>query len=182
MGFSTHYLGRLDIIPPLNDAEVEWLCAFRETERGFHPDDPYAVPMHPRAEVFEHPECALPGGGWVITAKPRVGLSRCDWEPCLQGCCLVWREVEKSNSAVEELAYLIDHFLRPGAHAQRDGRDDFAAFTFDHVVSGVIVAERNDSRGLFLIVADNNALSTQVLVPGDFLERFGGRWDEDGST
>ncbi len=142
MGFSTAYLGRLDITPHLNPAEVEWLRAYHLTERAFHPDDPYAVPAHPQAEVFEHPECLLPGGGWVIRRETESGLPRCDWQPCVEGCCLEWSSIEKSNTASRELAYLIDHFLRPGAHAQRDGRVDFADFTFDHVVSGIVAAER----------------------------------------
>ena len=53
MGYQTSYLGRLDIEPPLNDAEVEWLTAFHHTSRDLHPHDPYEVPMHPRAERSE---------------------------------------------------------------------------------------------------------------------------------
>lgn len=165
MGFNTSYLGRLDIAPRLNPAEVEWLRAFRLTERALHPKDPYAVPMHPRAAWSEH-LAALRDGG---REQPRdvVGLWRCDWEPCVEGCCLRWATTEKSNHAVQELGYLIDHFLRPGAEASRDGRPDFGEFTFDHVVSGVVAAERDDTRELFLIVADRNELSTRVLVRGD---------------
>lgn len=48
MGFSTRYLGRLDIEPRLNPAEVEWLCAYAELDRRYF-TDPYEVPMNPRA-------------------------------------------------------------------------------------------------------------------------------------
>ena len=44
---------------------------------------------------------------------------------------------------------------------------DFADFTFDHVVRGVIAAERGDSRQLFLIRAVDNVITTETLVAGD---------------
>ncbi len=47
MGYSTHYLGQLDIEPRLNPEETTWLRAFQRTHRGLHPDDPYAVPKIP---------------------------------------------------------------------------------------------------------------------------------------
>ena len=52
MGFSTTYLGRLDIEPKLNPAEVEWLTAYAEIDRR-HFTDPYEVPMNPRAFLIE---------------------------------------------------------------------------------------------------------------------------------
>ena len=52
MGFSTTYLGRLDIEPKLNPAEVEWLTAYAEIDRR-HFTDPYEVPMNPRAFMIE---------------------------------------------------------------------------------------------------------------------------------
>ncbi|MEI2778596.1 MAG: hypothetical protein V9G19_22035 [Tetrasphaera sp.] len=170
MGYSTSYLGRLDVRPRLNPEEVEWLRAFRRTQRAFHPDDPYAVPMNPSAE---HESSAIAtkhtGGGWSWPSRGASGVGRCDWEPCVGGRCLHWSDIEKSNSAVYELTYLINHFLRPGAFASTDGRADFAAFTFDHRVDGTIAALRGDTRELFLIVASDNVVTTRTLVAGDVL-------------
>lgn len=69
--------------------------------------------------------------------------------------------------AEEWLQYLIDHFLRPGAHARLDGRPAFEHFTFDHMVNGIIAAERDDTRELFLIVCEDNAIHREVLVAPD---------------
>ena len=41
-----------------------------------------------------------------------------------------------------------------------------AKFTFDHVVHGIIAAERYDTDEHFLIVAESNEVFTRVLVPG----------------
>lgn len=166
MGHSTRYLGHLDITPALNPSEVMWLRAYCRTHRALHPDDPYAVPMNPGAEHQDHPLAErLPGGGWVIGGSTGEGLTRCDWSPTPDGRALCWVETEKSNTALTELRYLIDHFLRPEALASTDGREDFAEFTFDHTVAGTIASEREDGR-LSLLLADDNELTELVLVPG----------------
>ena len=162
MGFSTHYLGRLDIEPILNQAEIEWLRAYAEVcEPGKWG---YDLPLNPRAAnagryPFERE-----------SARPQVDVDapwgRCDWMPCVEGCCLRWRSEEKSNNAVSWLRHLVDHFLCADALA-RGRHEDFEDFTFDHVVGGVIAAERGDSRELYLIRAADNVITTQTLVAGD---------------
>lgn len=165
MGYSTQYLGRLDIAPRLNPEETVWLRAFQRTHRGLHPDDPYAVPMNPGAEAVGHPLVEESSPGVLIIPR---GLHSFDWHPCTDGCCLQWKQVEKSNHATVELQYLIDHFLRPGAFAASDTRADFAPFTFDHTVSGTIAAERQDG-WLYLVQARDNLLEEVTLVHGEGL-------------
>lgn len=167
MGYSTTYLGRLDIEPALNAAEIEWLRAFTCTDRVLHPDDPYAVPMNPGAECLTEPPVARPDDAQPPFATTVEALARCDWLPCVEGCCLSWDGIEKSRAGVIEVQYLIDHFLRPEAHAAADGRADFEHFTFDHHVCGVVAAERSDTRELFLLVAEDNTVAVRTLVAGD---------------
>jgi hypothetical protein len=50
----------------------------------------------------------------------------CQWVPCPHGCCLVWNGHEKFYAGQAWLQYLIDHFLRRGAHAQTSGDPQFA--------------------------------------------------------
>lgn len=165
MGYSTHYLGSFRIDPPLNAEETAWLRAFRRSHRPLI-SDPYHVPMNPGVIPVSHPLVSRTGGVIVYSGVARPGgLSHCDWEPTPFGNRLVWVSVEKSNDALFTVQYLIDHFLRPGAHAQQDGRDDFAAFTFNHVVSGIVAAERDDGE-LFLLEAEDNVLETKVLIEG----------------
>ena len=44
---------------------------------------------------------------------------------------------------------LIDHFLGRGAHAEQSGDPQFADFTFDHEMNGVVVGEQQDKPGAF---------------------------------
>ncbi len=156
MGYSTRYLGRFDIEPPLNAGEVEWLRAYARTRRR-EGEDPYAVPMNPGAVEQPH------GTERVLT---------CEWAPCPEGCCLEWQGGERSNSPRAAVRYLIDHFLRPGAHASLDGRADFDVFTFDHVVSGTVAAENDETRELYLVTARRNTVGQRTLVGGGELEMW----------
>ena len=188
MGFSTKYLGRLDIEPRLNQAEVQWLTAYAELDRRYF-TDPYEVPMNPRAfrieqdrrreERAQDRETAVPKRARrakdpepFSTLTPRDGspYPHLDWRPCPEGCCLAWdSSTEKSRMAEAWLQYLIDHFLRPGAIARTSGRSDFDAFTFDHTLNGVIAAQRDDTRELWLIRCRANEISTEPLVAPDLM-------------
>jgi hypothetical protein len=196
MGFSTTYLGRLDIEPKLNPAEVEWLTAYAEVDRR-HFTDPYEVPMNPRAFLIEQEHKreeryrleAQARAAKPATSKRKRRATRTtpdpfttltpgdgspyphlDWKPCPTGCCLSWdSRTEKSRMAEPWLQYLIDHFLCPGALARTSGRPDFADFTFDHVLNGTIAAERDDTRELWLIVCRDNEIDTVQLVAPDVM-------------
>lgn len=168
MGFSTKYLGHLTIEPPLDDAEADWLRAFAAVDRRLY-TQPYEVAMNARALEFDALRERRSGddhhGSDPFTSLiSRDGPPHLDWGPCLEGCCLAWNGTDKSRMAEESLQYLIDHFLRPGAHARLAGRPEFEHFTFDHVVNGIIAAERDDTCELFLIICEDNTIRRETLV------------------
>jgi hypothetical protein len=80
---------------------------------------------------------------------------------------LSYEGFEKFYAPVEWLRYLIEHFLKPGAEASRTGHPDFAAFTFDHVLDGMVVGCRRDNKELFAITVADNAVRSKVLRRGD---------------
>ena len=159
MGFSTDFVGHIDIEPPLNDSEIAYLLAFaasRRHDRG----DPYEVPGNPRAAI---------GDGPVDESynRPPEGQPDlwCDWQVCWDGCCITWSGKEKSYAMEPWLRYVIDHFLREGAHAAEDAR--FEDFTFDHVLTGTLVGCRRDNKELFAIHVHDNTVTRQVMTPAD---------------
>lgn len=159
MGFSTDYLGHIDIKPRLNDAEIEYLTAFFASRR-FVRASPYDVPGNPQAETSD----GLPP---ELYNQPHPGQPDlwCDWSVCWDGCCMAWNGTEKSYSMIPWLKYLTQHFLKPGARAAKDPR--FADFTFDHQLSGMVVGCRRDTKELFLVRVSNNRITERVLRPGD---------------
>lgn len=159
MGYTTDFVGHIDIEPPLNDAEIEYLLAFSASRR-FARETPYDVPGNPRAETSAGVEPAR----YNRPPKGQPDLW-CDWQVCWDGCCMSWSGNEKSYAMVEWLRYVIDHFLRPGALAASDAR--FTGFTFDHTVTGTVVGCRRDNKELFLIRAADNVVTQEVITPAD---------------
>ena len=88
----------------------------------------------------------------------------CDWQVCWEGDCLAWDGTEKSYSMVPWLRYLIAHFLKPGARAV--GRPGFEEFSFDHVVNGMVVGCRRDTKELLAVSVRNNRVTERILNPG----------------
>ncbi len=160
MGYTTDYVGHLTIAPRLNEEEIEYLQAFSMSRRCQREGGPYAVPGNPRAEQSDD----FPAGTYSTQAAGQPNLW-CDWVPCWEGECLTWSGKEKSYSMVAWLRYLIAHFLKPGASAQ--GHPGFEGFTFDHVVSGMVVGCRRDTKELFAVRAARNRVRTRVLNPGE---------------
>ena len=98
-------------------------------------------------------------------APGQPGL-HCQWTPCPEGCCLSWDGTEKFYEPTAWLGYLIEHFLRPGAVVAAQRPLDDEGFTFDHVVNGIVVACRRDTRRLWMICVDDNVVSETDLEAG----------------
>ncbi len=161
MGFSTQYLGYLTITPSLNPAEVEWLSGFADWG-ALSDGDPFHLPMNPRAALA----AAFADGGGTMPSLHEVPRGVHDWRVSTDGERISWRRMEKSNDAVGTLRFLVGHYLGPEALARNHGGRDFAEFTFDHRLDGVLAAERDDTDELLLITVVDSDVRTRVLVPG----------------
>lgn len=162
MGYTTDFIGHIDIAPSLNDNEIAYLTAFSQSRRCRRPGGPYDVPGNPMAEepadfaddTYNSPPQGQPGL-W------------CDWVPCWDGCCLAFNGNERFYSPVPWLRYLIAHFLKPGAKASRTSDDGFDGFTFDHRLDGMIVGCRRDDKELYAVTVTDNRVREKILRPAD---------------
>jgi len=159
MGYSTDFVGNLTVTPRLNEHEIEYLNAFRLSRRCVRPGGPYEVPGNPLAES----SAEFRGDDYNQLASGQPNLW-CDWEVCWEGDCITWDGTEKSYSMVPWLRYLISHFLKPGARAH--GHPGFEDFAFDHVVTGMVVGCRRDTKELFSVRVIGNRVVERVLNAG----------------
>jgi hypothetical protein len=159
MGYTTDFIGHVDIHPRLNITEQHYLLAFAASRRYNRAGGPYEVPGNPAAEHDEQPADI----DRYNTPAPGQPSLWCGWQPCWDGCCLSFDGREKFYGATQWLRYLIDHFLAPGAHAASSGLASFDGFRFDHVLDGTIAACRRDTRELYLIRVANNMVSEETL-------------------
>ena len=162
MGYSTDFIGHIDITPQLNDDEIAYLTAFSQSRRCRRQGGPYAVPGNPMAETSDE----FDSDAYNRSAEGQPGLW-CDWVPCWDGCCLAYGGNERFQSPVAWMRYLITHFLKPGARGSRSRDDRFRRFTFDHHLDGMIVGCRRDNKELFAVVVSDNRVREKVLRPAD---------------
>jgi hypothetical protein len=161
MGFTTDFIGHVDVTPSLNEAEQTYLAAFSRTRHFDREEGPYYVPPNPYADQFTgDPERA----NRLAPGQPQIW---CRWLPCWDGCCLALDGEEKIYQPTRWLDYLIQHFLAPDAEASRSGLEVFRDFTFDHHLDGLVVGCRRDNKQLFAIRIEDNVITEEVLRPAD---------------
>jgi hypothetical protein len=146
MGYPTDFIGHIEVVPPLSVPEQDYLHVFGASRRHPRRSVPYAVPNRPHGDDG-HP------GSW------------CQWMPNCDGRCITHNGADRSHAPAEWLRYVIDHFLRPGAHGVSPSAE-FRAFTFDHVCNGIVAACRRDTAKLFLIRVEDNVVTEETLVDG----------------
>ena len=156
MGYTTEFAGRVEITPPLNPAEVEYLRAFARTRHMHRGRGPYVVDrsgqygMQQDADVLDYNQ--------PFAGQPELW---CDWEPTADGGAIEWNGTEKFYAAQEWMQYLIDYFLQPGAGAKTrmahwERPAEFDQFTFDHHVSGEIEAQGEHAEDRWTLVVTDN--------------------------
>ena len=106
MGYTTDFIGHIDIHPRLTIAEQQYLLAFAASRRFNRAGGPYEVPGNPAADHDERPADL----DMYNTPAPGQPSLWCGWQPCWDGCCLSFDGREKFYGATEWLGYLIDHF------------------------------------------------------------------------
>ncbi|AUG80534.1 hypothetical protein CFP65_5853 [Kitasatospora sp. MMS16-BH015] len=153
MGYTTEFTGRIAVEPPLNPQEIAYLRKFAGTRRMDRANGPYFVDgsgyagQGRDADIREHnkPPAGQPGL-W------------CKWEPTADGTAIEWNGHEKFYAAAEWMAYLVEHFLKPGARTQ--GHPGFEGFGFDHLLDGVIDAQGEEPWDTWQLVVRANDVST----------------------
>lgn len=162
MGYNTDFSGEVNIVPPLNSAEIAYLLKFNGTRRMNCAQGPYYVERggdygqdyNDGVLDFNNPPAGQPGL-W------------CQWIPNEDGTALVWDENEKFYESVEWMRYLVEHFLKPGAIVLESiSVEDFGldGFTFDHVLNGEIYAQGEDHDDQWRLVVKDNIVKRQQGV------------------
>jgi hypothetical protein len=156
MGYTTDFWGAVEISPPLNPAEVAYINGFSSTRRMNRRKGPYYV--NPGSDGF-----GQDGESDIIdfnSPPPGQPGLWCQWEVSEDGKRIEWDGGEKFYSAKEWMAYIIDHFLKPGAIAKRE----LPFLQANHTVNGVIDAQGEDSDDRWRLVVEDNRVTTQMAV------------------
>jgi hypothetical protein len=88
------------------------------------------------------------------------GPSRASRRACC--CCLSYDGGDKANHMVPWLEFLMRTFSVPGATAE-----GVREMTCDHVLNGMVIGSRRDTRELYSITVRNNDVEVELLWPGN---------------
>lgn len=154
MGYTTDFYGEVTVSPPLNEEEQAFLHKFAEICHMDRESGPY----------FLGGSGSFGQGDDSDIRDPRRGPEGqpgfwCQWVPNEDGTAIEWNGGEKFYDAETWMAYLIDHFLRPGAEAGRCGDPQFERFSFDHTAEGEIEAQGEEIEDKWLLRVEANKVS-----------------------
>lgn len=155
MGYSTDFTGRIEIVPPLNQAEKNYLMKFSWTRHMKRQQGPYFVAANM--------DCGQDETGVINHNEPHIPQPSlwCNFEPTEDGTAIVWNETEKTQYGKEWIQYLIDHFLKPNAKTANVKSPHFADFTYDHVCNGELFAQGEDPKDIWKIVVKDNVVKVK---------------------
>jgi hypothetical protein len=139
MHYDPDFIGCIRVSPPLNEEEVDFMVALADSERTLR---------------------STPTG----RGNSDVPFARMAWDVCLQGCCLWWTGDEEEKWIGPTVQFLVEHWFRRGAVGQ--GHPKLAAFTFDHVLDGVL-AIRGRRRSTIVDVSSNVVTWRHIAEPCD---------------
>jgi hypothetical protein len=148
MGYQTDFIGYLQIEPPLGERERALVNRISGS--------PFLGDSRGVLRVADEDDEVLRE---LLAGAPR-GWS--NWTVCPQGCCLSYDGGDKANHMVPWLEFLMATFLVPGATAEGT-----SGLTCDHVLTGMVVGSRRDTRELYSITARDNVIEVELLWPGD---------------
>jgi hypothetical protein len=136
MGYTTEFSGRVEVIPPLDKEEIEFLTKFSRTRRMARRKGPYFVDgagfagQSHEADVTDYNE---PPAG-----QPSLW---CQWIPTEDGAFIQWDGGEKFYGSSDWMKYIIEHFLKPDAIGRGELR-----FLKPHICNGEIEASGERER------------------------------------
>lgn len=157
MGYTTDFSGRITVVPPLTQAEIDYLNKFARSRRMDRTKGPYFVDgsdgnfgsgqgHDPDIRDYNRPPQGQPGL-W------------CQWVPTEDGTAIEWDGGEKFYESEEWMRYLIEHFLKPGAWTKQKANPVCPVRFGDHVCNGVIEAAGEDLNDRWALIVNDNRVS-----------------------
>ena len=135
MGYTTDFEGRVEIDPPLNEREIEFLKKFAGTRRMNRGAGPYYVDG--KGDFGQGKEADIIDYNGPPEGQPGLW---CQWVPTEDGTALEWDGGEKFYESERWMAYILTHFLCGEPAAKLLDPERMGWLPGNHKVSGCIYA------------------------------------------
>lgn len=154
MGYTTDFEGVIDIDPPLNPKEIEYINKFSSTRRMNRTNGPYYVGgtgtygQGQDADIIDsnRPDPSQPGlwCGWMVNEE---------------GTQIEWDGGEKFYYAAEWMKYIIDHFISKDPIAKHN--NEHFDFLEAHNTNGEIYADGEETDDNWKIEVNDGVVTTK---------------------
>lgn len=148
MGYTTEFYGRIEIVPPLNKEEIEYLTKFSNTRRMKRKLGPYYVDGSGFKGQGNDPD--IQGFNGPPDGQPSLW---CQWIPTEDGKYIEWDGGEKFYEADQWMKYIIDHFIGSSPIAI-----DKLPFLQCHLCNGEIEAQGEERDDQWVLIVENNVV------------------------
>jgi hypothetical protein len=158
MGYTTEFYGSIEITPPLNVEEINWLKKHNQTRRMLRGKGPYFVDG--TGDFGQNKDDDVIN----LNEPPEPQLSLwCQWLASEDGTTIKWDGGEKFYQSAEWMKWLIEHILGPDPRAKGQ-----LPFLQGHTLSGVIYCKGEDSDDVWRLIVEDRVVYTQqaALVYG----------------
>jgi hypothetical protein len=157
MGYTTDFYGTIEVVPPLNESEIDFLERFATCRRVNRKSGPYYASEDP--EVLKNF-----GQDWdedtISLNEPHPGEPNffCQWTPTEDGAGIEWDGGEKFYDAEDWMYYLIKHFIGSDPEAKKYDPERFS-FLQGHTCNGEIEAQGEDPDDKWLLKVTDNVVT-----------------------
>lgn len=143
MGYTTEFSGKIEISPPLNQEEINFINAFSQTRHMTREENEYFIDTNGDGKVIDYntPPKGVPGL-W------------CQWVVTEDGKFIEWDGNEKFYNAVKWMEYIIDHFIASCAIA----KEHLPFLQANHTCNGKIFAQGEEIDDRWTLVVRNNVV------------------------
>ncbi len=152
MGYTTEFTGSISIEPGLNQEEIDYLNKFAESRRMKRNFGPYYIGTGEFGQDNEPDIADYNSSG----DQPSLW---CHWVPNADGTALEWDGSEKFQESHAWMAYIIDHFLKPGAEV----KGVVPGLQCNHHCNGVIKAQGEEMDDRWKLIVTDNVVITVML-------------------
>lgn len=148
MGYTTEFNGRIEVSPPLNKEEIEFLNKFNHSRRMDRAKGPYYVDGSGSYGQGNDPDIR----DYNAPPEGQPGLW-CQWVPSEDGKYIEWDGGEKFYDSAEWMKYIIQHFIGPDPIAKHE-----LPFLQGHDCNGEIDAQGEEVDDRWRLIVENSVV------------------------
>lgn len=163
MGYTTDFMGEIQVSPPLNEHEIAYLNKFSASRRM----NVKQGPLYTESNNLAYHSSDVINYNDPNPSQPGLW---CQWVPGYDGDSIEWDGNEKFYASPEWMKFIIQNLFSASARAFVEEHKGTAAapeldyFTFDHVFNGSIDAQGEEPSDMWQLIVEDNVVKVATAT------------------